>query len=68
MKCFVILFLPSRYINIIYSIQDAYGIRIKAMVFKATFNNISIRISRRSVLLVEETGVPGENHRPLASD
>jgi len=22
----------------------------------------------RSVLLVEETGVPGENHRPVASD
>jgi hypothetical protein len=33
------------------------------MVFNATFNNISI-ISWRSVLLVEETGVPGENHRP----
>jgi len=31
------------------------------MVFNATFNNISI-ISRRSVLLVEETGGPGENH------
>ena len=29
----------------------------------ATFNNISI-ISWRSVLFVEETGVPGENHRP----
>jgi hypothetical protein len=27
------------------------------MVFNATFNNISV-ISRRSVLLVEETGVP----------
>ena len=32
------------------------------MVFNATFNNIST-ISRRSVLLVEETGVPGENLR-----
>ena len=31
------------------------------MVFKATFNNISV-ISWRSVLLVEETGVLGENH------
>jgi hypothetical protein len=31
------------------------------MVFNATFNNISI-ISWLSVLLVEETGVPGENH------
>ena len=36
------------------------------MVFHATFNNIS-DISWRSVLLVEETSVPGENHRPLAS-
>jgi hypothetical protein len=33
------------------------------MLFNTTFNNISV-ISRRSVLLVEETGVPGENHRP----
>jgi hypothetical protein len=36
------------------------------MVFISTFNNISI-ISWRSVLLVEETGRPGENHRPVAS-
>jgi len=36
------------------------------MVFNATFNNISA-ISWRSVLLVEETGVPGENHGPVAS-
>jgi len=36
------------------------------MVFNATYNTISF-ISWRSVLLVEETGVPGENHRPVAS-
>jgi hypothetical protein len=36
------------------------------MVFNATFNNISM-ILWRSVLFVEETGVPGENHRPAAS-
>jgi hypothetical protein len=36
------------------------------MVFNATFNNISV-MSWRSVLLVEETGVPGENHPPVAS-
>ena len=36
------------------------------MVFNATFNNISV-ISRRSVVLVEETEVPGENQRPVAS-
>ena len=41
-------------------------IRVRVMVFNATFNNISV-ISWRSVLLVEETGVPGENHRPVAS-
>ena len=36
------------------------------MVLNATFNNISA-ISRRSVLLVEETAVPEKNHRPAAS-
>jgi len=36
------------------------------MVFNATLNNISV-VSRRSVLLVEETGGLGENHRPVAS-
>jgi len=36
------------------------------MVLNATFNNIPV-ISWLSVLLVEETGVPGENHRPAAS-
>ena len=36
------------------------------MVFNATFNNISI-LSWRSVLMVEESGIPGENHRPVAS-
>jgi hypothetical protein len=36
------------------------------MVFNATFNNISV-ISWRSALLMEETEVPGENHRPVAS-
>ena len=36
------------------------------MMLNATFNNISV-ISWRSVLLVDETGVPGENHRPVTS-
>ena len=36
------------------------------MVFNATFNNISV-ISWQSVLLVEETRGPGENHRPVAN-
>ena len=36
------------------------------MVFNATFNNISAT-SWRSVLFVEETAVPRENLRPVAS-
>jgi len=36
------------------------------MIFNATFNNISV-IFWRSVLLVEETGVPSENQWFVAS-
>jgi hypothetical protein len=36
------------------------------MVFYTTFNNISVR-SWQSVLLEEETGVPGVKKRPVAS-
>ena len=36
------------------------------MVYNVTFNNIS-SISLRSILLVEETGVSRENHRPATS-
>jgi hypothetical protein len=36
------------------------------MVFNATYNDISV-LSRRSVLLVEETRILRENHRPSAS-
>ena len=39
---------------------------VRVMVFNTTFNNISV-ILWWSVLLVEETGGPGENHRPAAS-
>ena len=36
------------------------------MVFNATFNNISV-IFWRTMLLVEETGVPEGNYRSVAS-
>ena len=36
------------------------------VVFNATFSNISV-LSWLSFLLLEETGIPGENHRPVAS-
>jgi len=42
------------------------GRELGAMVFNATFNNISV-ILWWSVLLVEETGVPRENHQPAES-
>jgi len=61
----------TKKLNDITSITIAYYIhvpiiKVRVMVFNATFNNISV-ISWWSVLLVEETGVPGENHRPAAS-
>ena len=40
--------------------------KVMVIVLKATFDNISA-ISWRPGLLVEETGVPGENHRSAAS-
>jgi hypothetical protein len=45
----------------IYSIYIHVGVRVSVVAFNTTFNNISA-ISWRSVLLVEETGVTGENH------
>jgi hypothetical protein len=38
----------------------------RVIVLNTTFNNISV-ISWQSVLSLEETGVPGENHWPAAS-
>jgi len=40
--------------------------RVSVRVFYTTFNNILV-ISWRSVLLVEEARIPGENHQPAAS-
>jgi len=48
-----------------YTQQYAFGL-VWFMVFNAILNNISV-ISWRSILLLEETGVPGENHRPVAN-
>jgi hypothetical protein len=42
-----------------------FGLRLRFMVFDVTFNIISV-ISWSSVLL-EETGVPGENLQPVES-
>jgi hypothetical protein len=40
--------------------------RVRVMVFNATYNNISV-ILWRSVLLMEETRGPEENHGPVTS-
>ena len=45
---------------------DLIGVRVRAMMFNATVNNNSV-ILWQSVLLVEETEVPRENHRPATS-
>jgi hypothetical protein len=42
------------------------GVGVRFIVLNATFNNISA-ISWRSVLMVEETGVPRENNGSAAS-
>jgi hypothetical protein len=47
-------------------VKTCFCLFICLMVLNATFKNISV-ISWRSVLLVEETGGPGENHRPVGS-
>ena len=52
-------------LNVYVFCQFSY-IRVTVVVFNATFNTISV-MSWRSVSLVENTGVPGENHRPVAS-
>jgi hypothetical protein len=55
------------FVNVYQKYQNTgTGWLVGFMVFNATFNNISV-ISWPSVLLVEETGDPRENHKPVAS-
>jgi hypothetical protein len=46
--------------------ESLYEVRVTVIMFNVTFNNMSV-ISWWSVLSVEETGVPGVNHRPVES-
>ena len=52
---------------LIYFILNSFTIKgcCMVIVFNVTFNNSSV-IQWRSVLLLEEIGVPGENHQPAA--
>ena len=55
--------------GMVYNVDDvvkSYCLFVCLMVFSTTFNNISV-ISWQSALLVEETKVLGENHRPVAN-
>ena len=42
---------------------EVHQLELGLLVFSATFNNVSV-ILRRTILLLGETGVPRENHRP----
>jgi hypothetical protein len=56
-----------QFVNILHLTINVAGLALVwILVFKATFNNISA-ISWWSVLLMEKTGVHGENHRHIAS-
>jgi hypothetical protein len=46
-------------------LSSGISLWVRVMMLNSTFNNISV-LSWWSVLLVEEIGVPGENHRPGA--
>ena len=58
--------LPQMATVIVLMHQMSVSVIACLMVFNATLNNISV-VLWRSVLLVEETGGPEENHRPVAS-
>jgi len=53
-------------VMLVFSLFTCVCARGGAIVLNPTFDNIVV-ISGGLVLLVEETGVPGENHRPVAS-
>jgi hypothetical protein len=66
------IFHPLTFISNIYMLfinnnkQNLESHNYRVMVFKLTFNNISV-ISWWSILLVDETRIPGENHGHIAS-
>ena len=71
-----VAFVPSAFVRFYYfslfltnhrpNRNQSWFYRVSVMVCNTNLNNISV-ISWLSVLLVEETGGPGENHRPVAS-
>jgi hypothetical protein len=49
------------------TLEMLHVIEVRAMVFNTTFNNTSV-ISWWLAILLEETGKPGENPQPTASN
>ena len=47
-------------------LESGLRVRVRVLMFNATCYNISV-ISWRFILLVEETGKPGDNYRPAAN-
>jgi hypothetical protein len=61
-----VFFMLVRHAACGYEISMSVEVNVRVVVFNATFNNISV-ILWRSVLLEEETEIPEENLRPVAS-
>jgi hypothetical protein len=67
-QCILLYIIGSWIIGLFgsYHVGTMSKINIRAMVFNATVNNVSV-ISWKLVVLVEETQVLGENHRHAAN-
>jgi hypothetical protein len=63
------MFNDLKYLIVLFILEEFFSSTLSdfVCVFNTTFNNISA-ISWRPVLVVEEAEVPGENHRPWASN
>ena len=60
--------IPNKHllIRVCFSAGSIIMMEFGVMMFNATYNNMSV-VSWRSVLLVEEAGISGENYRITAS-
>jgi hypothetical protein len=65
--CLFLIFFSETYAAIKTKHGKRFDFDFDFWCFNATFSNISAK-SWRPVLVVEEAGVPGENHRPWASN
>ena len=66
-RCLTQVFQTYRHTDLDEKNVIIYDLILDFIVFNATFNDISA-ISWQPVLVVEEAGVPEENHRPWTSN